>query len=176
MKTIILWVMCLFVGNEYVMSQESEDEEFKKNRISLVLGHSYLNLGFELGNKDVLSIPSFGFDYEYWFKPKFGVGIFADIELISHKDAEQLHGGIIDREFPLVLTVDALWSPIKHLEFVFGPGVIFENGKVKDLIRVGLEYDLDLSHHWDVAPSLFYDHAADGISNISIGIGIGKRF
>lgn len=159
------------------MSQEKEtEEEFKRHRVSFVLGHSYLNLGFEKGNKDVLSIPSFGLDYEYWIKPNFGIGLFTDAELISSKTGDELHNGTIEREYPLVVTVDALWSPVEHLEFVLGPGVVFENGKVKDLIRIGLEYDLDLSHHWDVAPSIFYDHATDGISNVSIGIGIGKRF
>ena len=174
MKIRIFFMMLLLLGIQQVWSQKNE--EFKKHRIGMVLGHSYLNLGFELGNKDVLSIPSFGLDYEYWFKPILGFGIFTDIELISSKDAEQLHGGVIDREYPVVITLDALWSPFEHIEFVIGPGVIFENGEVKDLIRIGLEYDLSLSNHWDVAPSLFYDHATDGISNISIGIGIGKRF
>ncbi|NJB82084.1 hypothetical protein [Wenyingzhuangia aestuarii] len=176
MKNTILLIAFLVLGIANLTAQEAEEVREKKHRVSVVLGHSYLNLGFELGNKDVLSIPSFGLDYEYWFKNKWGVGIFSDIELISSKESSELHGGVIDRRYPVVVTLDALWNPIEHVEFVFGPGVIFENGEVKDLIRVGVEYDLTLGHHWDVAPSFFYDHATDGISNISIGIGIGKSF
>ena len=177
MKNKLYYLLILLIGTGNVIAQEIEEEgeEFKKNRISFVLGHSYLNLGFELGNKDVLSIPSFGLDYEHWFKKKFGIGLFGDIELITSGEAEELHNGII-RKYPVVVTVDALWSPIEHLELVLGPGIIFENGEIKDLIRIGFEYDLDLSQNWDVSPSFFYDHATDGISNVSIGIGIGRRF
>ncbi|MDO6736401.1 hypothetical protein [Wenyingzhuangia sp. 2_MG-2023] len=179
MKKKLFYIVCLLFSVDGLLAQEIEEKEEvkeKRHRVSVVLGHSYLNLGYELGNKDVLSIPSFGLDYEYWFKKKWGIGVFSDVELISSKESEELHGGVIDRRYPVVITLDALWNPVEHLEFVLGPGVIFENGEVKDLIRIGLEYDLNIGHHWDVAPSFFYDHATDGISNLSIGIGIGKSF
>ncbi|NIJ43761.1 hypothetical protein FHR24_000200 [Wenyingzhuangia heitensis] len=176
MKNKFILIALLLLGTVSLVAQETEEVREKKHRISVVLGHSYLNLGFEEGNKDVLSIPSFGLDYEYWFKEKWGIGVFSDIELVSSKVSEELHGGVIDRRYPVVITLDALWNPIEHLEFVLGPGVIFEDGEVKDLVRIGVEYDLALGHHWDVAPSFFYDHATDGISNISIGIGVGKSF
>ncbi len=67
MKNKISLIALLFFTIGYVSAQETKEIRDKKHRVSVVLGHSYLNLGFELGNKDVLSIPSFGLDYEYWF-------------------------------------------------------------------------------------------------------------
>jgi len=166
-KTIIIFSLLLV--SKLGFTQEHEEA---KHRIAFVLGHSYVSLE----NDEILSIPTFGLDYEYWFSNHWGIGIFSDIELITNEVSPSVEGNIVERETPLVLTLDVVWNPIEHVEFVLGPGVVFEKGRTNKIVRVGVEYDLTLGHHWDVAPNLFYDQIFDGGYAISIGIGIGKSF
>lgn len=150
----------------------SQEHKETNHRVAFVLGHSYVSLE----NNEVLSIPTFGLDYEYWISDRFGLGIFSDVELITKEVSPSVEGISIEREYPLVLTFDLLWNPIEHWELVVGPGFVAERGEIESLIRLGVEYDLALGHHWDVAPNLFYDQKFDGNYAVSIGIGIGKSF
>lgn len=169
MKSKILVLVLVVFSLKMGWSQEHEEA---KHRVALVLGHSYVSLD----NNEVLSIPTFGFDYEYWINNHWGVGIFSDIELITNELTPTVDGVMVEREYPVVLTLDVVWNPIEHIEFVVGPGFVFEESETEKIIRLGIEYDLTLGHHWDVAPNLFYDQKLDGGYALSIGIGIGKSF
>lgn len=157
---------------EKLYYEKQDNQKDKKHRIAFVLAHSYISLE----NNQILAIPTFGLDYEYWLCKQWGIGVFTDIELITKEVSPSVDGMSIEREYPLVFTLDVLWNPIKHWELVLGPGFVLEQGETKSLIRLGVEYDLALANHWDVAPNLFYDQKFDGNYAISIGIGIAKSF
>lgn len=163
-------IVLSFIGIQFV--GVSQNHEGAKHRAAFVLGHSYISLE----NNQVLAIPTFGLDYEYWLGDHFGLGVFSDVELITKEVSPDVDGENIEREFPMVFTFDLLWSPVEHWEFVLGPGFVTEKGDLTSLVRLGVEYDLELGHHWDVAPNFFYDKMFDGNHTISIGIGVGKRF
>lgn len=164
-----MFVLSVLFLNTICLAQEHAEA---KHRVAVVLGHSYVSLE----NNEILSIPSFGLDYEYWLSNHWGVGIFTDVELIANATNPTIDGVMVEREYPVVVTLDVLWNPRKHLEFVVGPGFVTEKNKIKSLVRFGVEYDLTLGHHWDVAPNLFYDQKLDGGYAVSMGIGIGKSF
>lgn len=44
------------------------------------------------------------------------------------------------------------------------------------MVRGGLEYEIKLASHRDVAPIMFYDSRKDAYDTFTVGIGIGKRF
>lgn len=152
--------------------QKEQTEAEPRHRVAVILGHSYISLD----NNEILAIPSFGLDYEYWINRHWGVGVFSDVELITKELSPSVDGESIEREYPIVVTLDVLWSPIKHWEFVLGPGIISEKGEVESLVRFGVEHDLALGHHWDVALNVFYDQLFNGNHAVSIGVGIAKRF
>ncbi|MGY5352308.1 hypothetical protein ACXGQW_07065 [Wenyingzhuangia sp. IMCC45533] len=165
---IILLIVVVFL---FKTSWAQEHEE-AKHRVALVLGHSYVSLD----NNEILSIPTFGLDYEYWLNNHWGIGVFSDIELITNELTPTVDDVRVEREYPIVLTFDVVWNPIEHIEFVVGPGFVFEERKTENIIRLGIEYDLTLGHHWDVAPNVFYDQKLNDGYAVSIGIGIGKSF
>ncbi|WP_426431078.1 hypothetical protein ACPX19_01665 [Winogradskyella sp. HB-48] len=169
----LLLILC-FLSFSYAQEHNISEFENKepRHRAAFILGHSFISLD----NKEILAIPTFGLDYEYWISDKWGIGIFSDLELISKEVSPTVNDVNIEREYPLVVTLDVLWSPIKHWEFVIGPGFISEKGETEPLVRIGAERDLELGHHWDVPITLFYDKKFDGNYAISIGIGIAKRF
>lgn len=169
MKYKFLTLFSFFLMQVVCFSQNHKESN---HRVAFVLGHSYISLD----NNEVLAIPTFGLDYEYWLGEHFGLGVFSDIELITNEVSPSIDGESIEREYPLVFTFDVLWNPVEHWEFVLGPGFVAEKGELVSLVRLGIEYDLELGHHWDVAPNFFYDKMFDGNHAVSIGIGIGKRF
>lgn len=169
MRGVYLFILMIVFSFQEVVSQEHEEA---KHRVAVVLGHSYVSLD----NNEILSIPTFGLDYEYWLSNHWGVGVFSDVELITNEVSPTVDGSVVEREYPVVLTLDVLWNPIEHVEFVVGPGVVIEKGEIEKILRLGVEYDLALGHHWDVAPNVFYDQKIEGGYALSIGIGIGKSF
>jgi hypothetical protein len=141
-------------------------------RAAIVLGHTLIPVE---QTQDHIFIPSWGLDIEYWNSPHWGLGLHADIEIESFiilaEDGEE-----IERINPVVLTLDALHRLPSGLVFVVGPGVELERSRAYALFRLGLEYEIELPHHYDLAPTVFYDHRFDGYTTWSIGLGVGKRF
>ena len=155
-------------------AQVPETHEFKNFRMSIVLYHTHIGTRTSDG-KEMLIVPSVGLDLEYWFNQKWGIGSHNDLELVNF-EVEGRAGTFIERETPVLLTLDALWKPWKGLVLLAGPGVELEKTENLFVMRGGLEYELELGSHWDVAPTVFYDYRKDVYDTFSVGIGIGKRF
>lgn len=151
-----------------------EEEEIKHFRIGLVLAHTYIPKGTSEG-KQVTSIPAYGLDLEYWVNEKWGLGFHNEVELEMY-EVETGEMTFIEREYPLVVTLDALYKPYKELIFVIGYGVEFEKSENLNLIRFGAEYEFDLGNNWDMSPNFTYDYRFDNYGTYSIGIGVGKKF
>lgn len=156
-------------------SMGSSEHSFKHFRTGLAMYHTYIRTETS-GNKKYLIVPSLGLDVEYWFNEKWGLGSHNDLELISFEVEEAGHMSI-ERESPLMLTLDALWKPYKGFVFLLGPGIEFEKTDNLFVVRGGIEYEIELKKmHWDIAPTIFYDRRMDAYDTFSVGIGIGKRF
>ncbi|MCX2740883.1 hypothetical protein [Pontibacter anaerobius] len=136
--------------------------------------HTYIATHTSEG-KETLIVPSLGLDVEYWFNDKWGIGSHNDLELINF-EVERGDSRILERETPLLLTLDALWKPWKGLVLLAGPGIEFEKEENLFVVRGGVEYEIELGRHWDVAPTVFYDNRKNAYDTFSVGIGLGKRF
>ncbi len=122
-----------------------------------------------------VAIPSYGLDLEYWFNHDWGIGLHNDLEL-ENFIIEQDHEEFLEREYPLVSSLDLLYRPWKGLVFQVGPGIEIDRNETFFLFRLGMEYEIELGHHWDLYPTFFYDTREDAFTTISIGLGVGKRF
>lgn len=125
------------------------------------------------GNKVIIA-PSIGLDLEYWINERWGFGFHNDMELVNF-EIEKEENLLIEREYPVVLTLDGLWKFHKEWILVLGSGIEFEKNKNLFIVRTGLEYEIELGNHWDVSPSVLYDYRSGHFGTWSVGIGIGKR-
>lgn len=141
-------------------------------RAAIIIGHTIIPA---LESNDYAAIPSWGIDLEYWTNEKFGIGLHNDLE-IANFIVEQDHKEFLEREYPLVLTLDALYKPWRGLVLQAGPGMEIEANESFLLFRLGLEYEFQLNHHWDIFPTFFYDAREDAYHTWSVGLGVGKRF
>ncbi|MER2999167.1 hypothetical protein [Pontibacter populi] len=178
-RVVTLVVTMGFGGITHASAQhhetaDTEEHKFKHFRVSAMLYHTYIGTETVEG-KELLIVPSVGLDLEYWFNEKWGIGSHNDLEhtsfIVKHGDTD-----ILERESPVLLTVDALWRPWKGLVLLAGPGVELEKQENLLVFRGGVEYEIEIGKHWDVAPTIFYDSRIDAYDSFSIGIGIGKRF
>lgn len=141
-------------------------------RAAIVLGHTLIPVG---SSQDHVFIPSWGLDAEYWPSSGWGLGLHADVEIESFIILTGA-GEEVERINPLVLTLDALHRLPSGLVFLLGPGIELEQSQAYALVRLGLEYEIELPHHYDLAPTVFYDRRFDGYTTWSVGLGVGKRF
>lgn len=149
-------------------------EQFKHFRISPILSHTYIPEATSEGTKNIIA-PTLGLDLEYWINEKWGFGFHNDMELMNFK-IEKEENVIIERENPVVLTLDGLWNFHRDWMLVVGSGIEIEKNKNLFVVRAGLEYEIELAKNWDVSPGLMYDYRSDHFSTWSIGVGFGKRF
>jgi hypothetical protein len=141
-------------------------------RVAAIIGHTLIPARH---SAERVLIPSWGLDLEYWFHERWGFGLHSDIEIESfliQRGAEEL----VERQYPLIITADLLWKPWKGLVFQFGPGIELEQSEDLWVIRTGVEYEIELGQHWDLAPVFFYDTRLEAYDSWTLGLGVGYRF
>ena len=141
-------------------------------RAAVFIGHTLIPVE---GVGENFFIPSWGLDIEYWFNENWAAGLHSDLEIETFVISEGTEEAL-ERVSPLVITLDALYKPWKGLVIQFGPGLEIEREQSFPLMRAGLEYEFELNHHWDIAPTIFYDTRFSEYHTWTIALGIGKRF
>ena len=151
---------------------KSAHKHEQKFRLAGFIGHTLIK---SKGANSHLFIPSWGFDLEYWLSKQWGIGLHNDLEIESFIIRNQ-EKAEIERINPLVISLDGLYHMNNGLVFSAGPGVELEHGESFYLFRLGIEWEKEIGHEVDIAPTLFYDHRFDGFSTWTVALGIGKRF
>jgi len=163
--------------NESTATDEEEKIIHHKSshylRVAVFLGHTFVALDDE-GHRS--PIPSWGFDIEYWFSHKIGIGLHNDVEILNYvietSDLEES----LSREYPIVVTLDLLYRPWKNLVFFGGVGMEFEQNEDFLIYRIGIEYEIPFADHWDLCPSIFHDSRKDAFDTSTIMLGVGYSF
>lgn len=171
--------VCFFLTTALLFSQHSEHSKTDHNdsyfRISFGLAHTYLPEETSDGTKNLI-LPSIALDIEYWINHRWGIGLHNDLELLNFEVKEDHDQIFIEREFPVLITLDGLWRPYKDLVLFFGPGIELEENKNFFVFRVGGEYEIPFASNWDLSPMVFYDMRDGAYNTLTIGLGVGYRF
>ncbi|HMO38158.1 MAG TPA: hypothetical protein PKC76_04705 [Saprospiraceae bacterium] len=178
MKQLVLLCLLLPVFNTMIQAQHHSEAPNKAHfphfRGAILLGHTFVPTSLPREQHTV--IPSWGLDIEYWFSQSWAIGLHNDLELQTFIIERGKDDELLEREFPLVLTLDALYRLPNGLVFQVGPGYEIERNESFLLLRAGIEYEWHLGHHWDIAPAFFYDTRAKANDTWTIALGFGKRF
>jgi hypothetical protein len=168
----------LFFSESTFAQQAAEKEEvfYPHHGIALMPGHVHVFEGRdEEGNKKVLSMPSWAVDYNYFFHPKWAIGLHTDI-IIEKFEVESYGGETIERSYPVAPAFMGIYKPTDHWSFLLGMGAEFAEEGNFALTRAGIEYSGELPKDWEVFGSLSYDYKWNGYDTWGIGIGIAKLF
>lgn len=169
---LLFSVLLLAQHHPSITGMSSEENEWPNFRQAIVIGHTLIPVE---ATHDHIFIPSWGIDTEYWPSRRWGVGLHADIEIESFIILVE-GGESVERINPVVVTLDALHRLKNGLIIVLGPGIELEQSREYALFRLGLEYEIPLGYHFDLAPTVFYDRRFDGYATWTVGLGVGKRF
>lgn len=159
------------------LSQEIEDKSVKfksHHSISALLSHTIIKDGIRDGKSEWITFPSFTFDYNFIFSPKWRIGLHND--LIFEDFIVETNDKELERSEPISSVLVGGFKPGKHFTFESGLGYEFSEKENLFLTRIGTEYSLELPKDWELVVNLVYDVKWDSYDSFSFGIGISKSF
>lgn len=179
LKLVVAIIFISFYSSEsFAQELSAEAEKFLPHHLfGVAISHAHVFAGKDAnGDKAVLSLPSLGFDYTYQFHPKWGVGLHTDLILEKFLVEKSNGGQVIERSFPIAPAFMGIYKAGRHLQFLFGAGIEFEQEENFFLNRAGVEYTAELPKGWEVYGSLSYDFKWNAYDTWVLGIGIAKSF
>lgn len=186
--TITLLILATLFSCD-ITAQESHSDEHSaghgKNKISIFTGFTHIPDAFYSHETHEEStgkwVPTLGVDYWYTSSDRFDFGAIVDIELDQYFiNVEEEHETIkeLERNNVVIVAAVAKYKPCHRLGIFAGPGVEFEfaeETKEFFVLKAGVEYEVEISHGWEITPSLSFDFKEE-YSAYSYGFSIGKRF
>jgi hypothetical protein len=161
-------------------AQHQEAASFKpKHSLGFAIGHSQVFQGRDAeGNKSVMVLPMWAFDYNFQFARKWGIGLHTDMIVETFKVEKNLESGqegeVVERSHPIAPALMAVFNPNHHWGFGLGIGGEFAEGENYLLTRTGVEYGVELPKNWEVYGAIQYDFRWQAYDSWTIGIGFNK--
>lgn len=155
-------------------------EPFRQvHSLSLAIGHAHVFEGRDAeGNKKVLALPMWAFDYNFQFAPKWTIGLHTDIITETFTVKKNLESGgegeVVERSTPIAPAIMGVFKPTHHWSFGLGMGGEFAREENYFLTRAAVEYGAEISKGWEVFGALQYDFRWEAYDTWTIGIGISK--
>ena len=171
-------IISFFWGNAFAQVETREAEKFIPHHLlGVAVSHAHVFDGRDAdGNKKTLSLPSFGIDYTYQFRPKWGVGLHTDIIVEKFAVKKTSDQEVIERSYPIAPALMGIYKASPHWSMLLGAGVEFEKEENFFLNRAGVEYSGELPKEWEVFGTLIYDFKWHAYDTWVLGIGIAKSF
>ena len=183
-----LIAICVLSGNQCFAQHEKEEPEEEEEKtampetfhphhqLGLMIGHAHVFEGRdENGKSEVLSMPSWSFDYTYVFHPKWAIGLHTDFIMEKFKVEKSDGKEIIERSYPVAPAVMGIFKPTKHWNFMLGMGAEFAKEETFAVTRAAVEYGAEITDGWEVFGSVSYDFKWSAYDTWTIGLGISKE-
>lgn len=170
--------VCCFLhvsAQEMKVAKKSEAAFHPHHRVTITMENAHIPTKVEIaGASKNLIVPAWGFDYDYWFKPKWAFGLHTNLIMQQYK-IEREHDGIkVDRNYPLSIALVGIYKPAEHWNLIAGVGRELENNESFNLLDFGVEYGVELPKEWELSFNLKYEAKINAYDTWLFGIGIGK--
>ncbi|WP_121668030.1 hypothetical protein [Mesonia aquimarina] len=175
---ISIFLTLFFVLSIYSQEEQKlEEEKGSFHRIGLNLSHTNVFSGVKDQENKLLSLPSWGIDYDFWFSEKWAIGLHTDILIEKYTVEENLdsQNKILERNKPIAPAVMGTYHFGRH-NILFGAGAEFAEEENLFLNRVGYEYGIEFLEKWELGFSINYDFRWNAYDSFSIGIEISRIF
>lgn len=170
--SIVCFLILLNVGN--TLAQEREESEHKpKIRGAIMMANSHIPKAYE-GGKKVTIIPTWGFDVDYFFQPRWSVALQADIKIQSF-EIDEGNGVELERNHPVAVATVIHYHALRHWSFYAGPGYEFESHENLFLVKVGTEYSFEITEDFEIALNFMYENKEEVYDAWTFGIAFNKK-
>ena len=149
--------------------------EHHKHSLSILLSHTHILNGVEIGGIRGINRPSWMLAYNYSLSERWALGVHGDI--ITETFEVEAHGSeneeaLLERKYPVSLIGAASYKIIDHLAVQVGGGFETDGSETFGLVRFGLEPFLRISNRIELLLNLNYDIKIDAYDNWTLGFGI----
>jgi len=168
--------MLAVISFSFAQEGETKSGKFEPyHSISALLSHTIIQDGIRDGKTERIAFPSFTFDYNFVFSPKWRVGLHNDV-ILQDFIVENKDGNELERSEPFATVLVGGYKPGKH--FTFEAGMGYELAKEEDLFltRIGTEYSLELPREWELVANVVYDMKWNAYDSFTFGVGVSKSF
>ncbi len=144
--------------------------------LTLMAASAFIPNTFSDNTNDVLIVPVYGLNYDYQINSKWGLGIHIDILLQQFKvETHNNHEELI-RENPVSIVAVMFFKPHHRWKILWGYGLEAEKNENFQLIRIGVEYGIELPKNWELGFTFENDFKVNGYYTLLLGIGFTKKF
>ena len=172
--------MLAVITSSFSQEGENKTEKFKSyHSISALLSHTMIKDGIRDGKTEWIAFPSFAFDYNFVFSPKWRIGLHNDLIfedfIVASKNGED-ETNELERSEPIASVLVGGFKPGKHFTFEAGMGYEFSKEENLFLTRIGTEYAVELPKEWELIVNLVYDVKWNAYDSFAFGVGVSKSF
>lgn len=172
-------VLMLVVAGTFVpaicIAQENKFRPVHSLAINIGHEHSFHAIETD-GSSKAITLPYWGFDYNYQFSRKFVLGLHMDYINQEFEIEKNLESGFqeVKRTRPFAPAVMGFYKPTEKWSLGLGAGGEFSKEVSYFLNRVAIEYGVEIRKGWEVFGIFQYDIRWQAYDTWTIGLGIGK--
>ncbi len=138
-----------------MVNMAGQEQKEQKHVLGAAFGFTFVPLGDQLQDTDARGVftPTVGIDYFYKFHPRWGAGFLGALEL----DHYVVTDDEVERENAIILTLVGMYRATKYLDLFLGGGIEVEQHDNLAVLRLGLQYSIDMGEHWALIPKFHFD-------------------
>ena len=170
-KLLFVSIILISFFQSAIAQEEEQSEHQKKIRGALMMANSHVPNSTN-GDKQVVVIPTWGFDVDYFFHRRWSVAFQGDVKLQSF---EIEHEGVaLEKSFPVAFAGVIHYHALRHWSFYAGPGYEFEKTENLFLVKLGTEFSFEITEKFEIALNLAYENKQEVYDAWTFGIAFNK--
>ncbi len=175
-KLIIYLVLLIPFETPAQVDEDSMPDKISNHSLTLMVASAFVPNSFSDNTNDILVVPAYGLNYDYHINRKWGAGIHADILLQQFKIEKHGTEEEVIRENPVVIAAILFFKPHHRWKILGGYGIEIEKNESFQLIRIAVEYGIELPKDWELGFAFENDFKINGYYTMLLGIGFTKKF
>lgn len=154
-------------------SAKGQENESCKHLLGAGFGFTFVKVTVQGSTSEAsgLFVPTVSLDYDYRLNPKWALGFMSAIEF----DKYYVTDNQIERENALNLVLVGKYNFTRYFGIFAGGGIELEKHDNLAVLRLGLEYAIDVGKHWALVPKLHFDFK-ENYNTWSLRLNFARRF
>ncbi len=141
-------------GQENASGKKTFDLNYK-HLVGAGFGFTFVNVNVSGSTSEAsgLFIPTVSLDYDYRLNSKWALGFMGAFEF----DQYVVTNDQIERENALILALVGKYNFTRYFAVFAGGGIELEQHDNLGVLRLGIEYAIDVWEHWALVPKFHFD-------------------